>query len=301
MFKNYQEMKDKARALGKVRMSVAAANDMDVLMAVKMALDEGITEPVLVGDEPSIRRMMKETGLPDTIEVIHEVEEAGSALEAVKLVSQGKADILMKGLVNTSVFMKAVLDREWGLRTGRLLSHLAVFEIPGSDRLLFHSDGGINVAPDLEQKKDILINALLALREMGIENPNVAVLTANEKVSEKMPATVDAAELVKMNNEGAFPLPCIMEGPIALDVAVDPHAAQHKGIESRISGKVDLVLLPNIEAGNIMGKTLIYFGNAKMAGIVLGTTHPVVLASRAETAEGKLNSIAMAALARKRS
>jgi len=300
LFKNYQEMKEKARTLGKVKMSVAVAHDRDVLKAVKMALDEGITDPILVGNGPVIREMMAEMGLPEDIEVLHEEDDARAALEAVKLVSGGKADILMKGLVNTSVFMRAVLDKEYGLRTGRLLSHLAVFETPGSDRLLFHSDGGINVAPDLEQKKEILINALLALKEMGLEKPNVAVLTANEKVSDKMPATVDAAELVRMNNEGVFPVPCVVEGPIALDVAVDPHAAEHKGITSEISGKVDLVLLPNIEAGNIMGKTLIYFGNSKMAGIVLGTTHPVVLASRAETAEGKLNSIAMAALAYKR-
>lgn len=300
MYSNYSEMKEKARSQGAVRMSVAVAHDRDVLKAVKMAMEEGIAEPVLVGDEGPIVSLMEEEGLPSSIKVIHEPDDGRAALKAVSLVSDGKADILMKGLVNTSVFMKAVLNKGCGLRTGRLISHLAVFEIPGTEKLLFSTDGGINVAPDFEQKKQILENALGALREMGITNPNVAVLTANEKVSEKMPATVDAARLVRMNNDGEISIPCVMEGPIALDVAINPEAAAHKGISSRISGKVDLLILPNIEAGNIMGKTLIYYAGAKMAGIVLGTSRPVVLASRAETAGRKLNSIVLAAMSLKR-
>lgn len=300
MFRNYREVIEKAEHLGPVRMSVAVAQDRDVLEAVKMAEDAGIVRAVLVGDEKAIRSGMKEVGLRDGMEVVNEEDESEAALKAVKLVSEGKADILMKGLINTSTFMKAVLDRQVGLRTGNLLSHLAVFEIPGEKKLLFHTDGGINVAPDLEQKKKILLNALHALNAMGLENPKVAVLTANEKVSDRMPATVDAAELVKMNENGDIPVACIVEGPIALDVATEPHAAKHKGIESRISGDVDLLLFPNIEAGNIMGKTLMHYAGAKMAGIVLGTSHPVVLASRSETAEGKVNSIALAALAAER-
>jgi len=300
VFKNFAEMKEKAKSLGPVRMSVAVAEDRDVLRAVKMAMDEGIIDPVLVGDEGPISSFIEETGLPSDIPVINEADNSRAALKAVSLVSDGKADILMKGLVNTSVFMKAVLDRGCGLRTGRLLSHLAVFEIPGAKKLLFNTDGGINVAPELAQKKEILLNALLAMKEMGISNPNVAILTANEKVSEKMPATMDAARLVRMNNEGAIKVPCVIEGPIALDVAVNPKAAEHKGISSRISGNVDLLIFPNIEAGNVMGKTLIHYVKANMAGIVLGTTNPVVLASRAESAEGKLNSIVLAAMSHKR-
>ncbi len=300
LFRNYQEMIEKARSLGPVSMSVAVAQDRDVLEAVKMAEDAGIARAILVGNEDAIRSRADEVGLRRDMEIIHEGDDFKAALKAVELVSTGKARILMKGLVNTSVFMKAVLDKEVGLRTGGLLSHLAVFEIPSAKKLLFHTDGGINVAPDLEQKKQILINALYALKEMGVINPKVAVLTANEKVSEKMPATVDASKLTMMNNEGLIPVSCVLEGPIALDVATDPHAAEHKGITSRITGEVDLLLFPNIEAGNIMGKTLMHYAGAKMAGIVLGTSHPVVLASRAETAEGKLNSIALAALAVKR-
>ncbi len=300
LFRNYQEMIEKARSLGPVSMSVAVAQDRDVLEAVKMAEDAGIARAILVGNEDAIRSRADEVGLRRDMEIIHEGDDFKAALKAVELVSTGRAGILMKGLVNTSVFMKAVLDKEVGLRTGNLLSHLAVFEIPNAKKLLFHTDGGINVAPDLEQKKQILINALYALKEMGVINPKVAVLTANEKVSEKMPATVDASKLTMMNNDGLIPVSCVLEGPIALDVATDPHAAEHKGIASRITGEVDLLLFPNIEAGNIMGKTLIHYAGAKMAGIVLGTSHPVVLASRAETAEGKLNSIALAALAVKR-
>lgn len=300
MFQNYQDMIEKARVLGPVTMSVAVAQDNDVLEAVGMAEEAGIVRAILVGNEDAIRSRAEESGLRSDIEIIHEGDDSNAALKAVELVSTGKAQILMKGLVNTSIFMKAVLDKEVGLRTGRLLSHLAVFEIPNAKKLLFSSDGGINVAPNLDQKKQILINALGALKEMGVLNPNVAVLTANEKVSEKMPATVDAAELTRMNNEGEIPVSCVLEGPIALDVANDPHAAEHKGIASRVTGDVDLLIFPNIEAGNIMGKTLIHYAGAKMAGIVLGTSHPVVLASRAETAEGKLNSIALAALTVKR-
>jgi len=300
MFRNYREVIEKAEHLGPVRMSVAVAQDRDVLEAVKMAEDAGIVRAILVGDEKAIRSGMAEVGLRDDMEVINENDESKAALRAVELVSGGKADILMKGLINTSTFMKAVLDKNVGLRTGNLLSHLAVFEIPGEKKLLFHTDGGINVAPDLDQKKKILLNALHALSAMGLENPKVAVLTANEKVSDRMPATVDAAELVKMNENGDIPVECIVEGPIALDVATEPHAAEHKRIESRITGDVDLLLFPNIEAGNIMGKTLMHYAGAKMAGIVLGTSHPVVLASRSETAEGKVNSIALAALAVRR-
>ena len=161
--------------------------------------------------------------------------------------------------------------------------------------MFFHTDSGMNIAPTLEEKKDILINAMLALNALGIERPNVAVLTANEVVNPKMPATVDAKALVDMSAAGELP-PGVVEGPIAMDVALNPEAARHKGLISEISGKVDLFLMPNIETGNSVGKALMYYVKAKMAGIVLGATHPVVMTSRAESAEGKLNSIALAAL-----
>ncbi|MFZ7102643.1 MAG: phosphate acyltransferase [Peptococcaceae bacterium] len=296
MYRSFAEILEKVKGNDPLTISVAVAQDRDVLEAVKLAMEEGLAQAILVGDQGEISAMLKQLGFPAEVLIIDEPDLNLAALTAVSLVKKGKAQVLMKGLINSSDFLKAVLHGEEGLRTGRLISHLAAFEVPGQDKLIFHSDGGMNIAPDLRQKKEILFNAVLALNVMGIEKPNVAVLTANEKVSAKMPATVDAQGLVEMWEEGAFP-PCIVEGPIALDVAVSAEAAKHKGITSRVSDQVDLFLMPNIEAGNICGKTLIHYAGAKMAGLVLGATNPIVMTSRAETALGKLNSIALACLA----
>ncbi|HSV56757.1 MAG TPA: bifunctional enoyl-CoA hydratase/phosphate acetyltransferase [Magnetospirillaceae bacterium] len=293
-YRNYADILAACRKLGKVRIAVAAAHDQDILSAVRAARDEGIAEAVLVGDRPRIEVLAKKTGL-EFLEIVHEPDEAGAAAVAAALVREGRADALMKGLVNTSDFLRAVLEPESGLRGGSLLSHLAAFEIPGRDRLEFHTDGGINIAPDLVEKKTILLNALGALVRVGVRAPKVAILSANEQVNPRMPSTMDARALVEMWDRGLIPAG-ILEGPVALDVAVSRRAAEHKGIRSRISGEVDLFLMPNIEAGNILGKALVYYAKAKMAGLVLGAACPIVLTSRSETAEGKLHSIALASL-----
>ncbi|MDK2822434.1 MAG: phosphate butyryltransferase [Clostridia bacterium] len=296
MYHSFDEILEKVKGRKSLTISVAVAQDKDVLEAIKLAMDAGLANAILVGDKREITEMLEEIGFSSDIPVIDEPDINKAALKAVSLVKRGEAQILMKGLINSSDFLKAVLDPGDGLRTGRLISHLAAFEVPGQDRLIFHTDGGMNIAPDLQQKKDILTNAILALNAMGIEKPNVAVLTANEKVNPKMPATVDAQALVEMWEAGEFP-PSVVEGPIALDVAVSSEAAKHKGIISKITGQVDLFLMPNIETGNACGKTLIYYAGAKMAGLVLGAANPIVMTSRAETAIGKLNSIALACLA----
>lgn len=297
MFLTFNDVLEKVKGRQEaLTISVAVAQDNDVLGAVKLAQEAGLAKAILVGNKAEIVPMLEEIGLSADIPIIDEPDISLAALKAVSLVKRGEAQVLMKGMVNSSDFLKAVLNGDEGLRTGRLLSHLAVFEVPGQKKLVFHTDGGMNIAPNLAQKKDILVNALLALNAMGIEKPHVAILTANEKVNPKMPATVDAKELVEMWEKGEFP-PSVIEGPIALDVAVSSQAAEHKGITSKISGKVDLFLMPNIEAGNVCGKTLLYYANAKMAGLVLGATNPIVMTSRAETAIGKLNSIALACLA----
>lgn len=296
MYYNFREILDTAKSRGKYAISVAVAQDKDVLEAIRAAREAGLVSAILVGDLRLIRPILKTVGLGEGYEIIDEPDEEKAALKAVSLVKNGQAHILMKGLINSSTFLKAVLHRDEGLRTGRLLSHLGVFEIPSWDRLLYLSDGGINIAPTINEKKDILVNALLTLNTMGIEKPNVAILTANEQVNSKMPATVDARELAEMSRQGQLP-DGIVEGPIALDVAVNPDAAKHKGIKSKIAGQTDLFLVPNIETGNVLGKALIYFAGAKMAGLVLGAANPIVLTSRAESAEGKLNSIALACLA----
>lgn len=294
MLRSYDQVLDRVRSGGRVTLAVASAEDMEVLRCVAMAQEEGICDALLVGDPSKIGPMAKELGLSD-LPVIADPDPASAAVTAANEVRAGRAQVLMKGLVNTSDFMRGVLNPDKGLRTGSLISHLSVFQIPGEDRLVFHTDGGINIAPDLEAKRGILRNALSALWALGYERPNVAVLCANEQVNPKMQATVDAAALVEEWGRGEFGS-CVMEGPIALDVAISPEAAHHKGIESRISGQVDLFLMPNIETGNVAGKSLIYYAKAQMAGLVLGAKAPIVLTSRAETARGKLYSIAMACL-----
>lgn len=295
MYYNYQQIIEKIKNRGPVILSVAVAQDKEVLKAIQLAQDAGIIQPILVGDTDLIHPMLEEVGLSSHTQMIHEPDVVKAALEAVSLVKNGKAQVLMKGLINSSHFLQAVLHKEKGLRTGQLLSHLAVFEIPGQKKLIFVTDGGMNIAPTLQDKKNILVNAMLALHSMGIECPRVAVLAANEIVNNKMPVTVDADLLAEMSRMGELPLG-IVEGPIALDVAICPEAAAHKEIESQVSGLADLLLVPTIEVGNILGKALIYFAQSKMAGIVLGATHPIVMTSRAETPEGKLNSIALACL-----
>ena len=285
MLKNFDEVLEKVRSIEPFTVSVAAA-------------DLGFVRPVLTGDPKAVGGICDAIGLkPLDILEAHGEEEAVAV--AVKAVREGGAQVLMKGLVNTSIYMRGILNKEHGLRTGRLLSMMAVYEAPGYHKLVYCSDSGINVAPDLEQKKDILKNILLAVKSIGVENPRVAALTANEMLDPKIQSTVDAAGLVEYVRGGGLgpELPCIIEGPIAFDVAFDPHAAAHKKIDSKITGETDVVIFPNMEAGNIMGKSWIHLCKCRWAGIVLGATHPVILGSRADTPEIKLNSIALACLA----
>lgn len=294
MLKNFDDLLAKARSCGVSKVSVAQAEDQEVLKAVKLAEDMGLINPILVGDKNKIEESAKAVGLKK-YEIVHVENSDDVALEAVKVVRSGEAKILMKGLVNTSVYLRAVLNKEHGLRKGTLLSLLAVYELPGYHKLLYCTDSGVNVNPSIEQKKDILTNSLLALKSMGLEMPKVAALASNEIVDPKIPATVDAALLVEMVKNNEIPN-CIIEGPIAFDVAFDSNAAKHKGIDSKISGDVDLLMFPNIETGNVLGKSWLHFNNAKWAGIILGASRPVILGSRSDTADVKINSIALACL-----
>lgn len=297
MLKDFEHLVQAAKGRGMVCVSVAVAQDEDVLLAVKQIYEAGIARAILVGDKKIIDDVLGEIGLAsDAVEIIDEKDIDEAALIAAELVAKGKADILVKGFINSSNFLRAALDKKRGLRTGNLLSHLACFEIPGEEKLVFHSDGGMNIAPSLAEKKEILINSLCALGKMGIKKPKVAVLSANEKVNEKMPVTLDARALALLGEKGELP-PCQIEGPIAMDVAVRAEAALHKGIDSKIAGAVDLFLVPSIEAGNMVGKTLVCYAKAKMAGLILGAKKPIVLVSRSDTAEAKFNSIALARLA----
>lgn len=295
MLKNFQDLLDRARSMPPRTMAVAVAHDEAVMTAVRDAAALGFVKPVLVGDGAKISAIAKDIGFTN-FETVDCADDQQAVEAAVRLVRDKKADVLMKGLVNTSVYMRGILNKEWGLRTGRLLSLMAVYELPQYHKLLYCSDSGVNVAPGLAQKKDIMTNALLAMKNLGLENPKTAILTANEMLDPKVQSTVDAAALVEMVQKGEIP-PCIAEGPISFDVAFDPHAAAHKGVDSRITGDVDLLIFPNIEAGNVLGKSWLHFMGAKWAGIILGASAPAVLGSRSDTPEIKINSIAMACLA----
>ncbi len=299
MLVNFEKVKEEAKQLGEVTVSIAVAQDREVLEAVKDANEQGLINAILVGDEAEILPIYEELGLSSCSRIVHEPDIDKASLKAAELVRTGEAQILMKGLVNSSNFLRAALNQQVGLRSGKILCHFAAFEIPGEKKLAFHTDGGMNIAPTLDEKKQILINAVEVLHAMGVKKPNVAVLTANEQVNPKMPATIDAKALFDMCQNGELPL-CVVEGPIAMDVAASAEAAKHKGIESKIAGDVDLFLVPTIEAGNMVGKTLVNYAKAKIGGVIIGATHPIVMVSRSDNSEAKLNSIALACLMSKR-
>ena len=297
-FSGFDSLVDRAKSLGRAKVAVASAGDKEVLEAIKLAEEEGLISPVLVGDIEKIKYFAQEIGLElEGSELIHETNPLAAAHRAIDAVIEGQAHFLMKGLINSSDFLRAVLRPERGLRTGRLLSHLAAFQVPGFSRLLFVTDGGMNIAPNLEQKREILQNSLLYLKDIGMDSVNVIVLTANEVVNPKVPSTMDAQALAEMNQAGEFP-GAIVEGPMALDGAVSAVALKHKGIASQINGDVDLFLVPTIEVGNVMGKSMVYFAGATMAGIVLGAQVPIVLTSRNDTPRSKFMALTMAALNR---
>jgi Phosphotransacetylase len=297
-FSDFESLYERAKRLGRAKVAVAAAADKDVLEAVKLTEEAGLITPVLVGDLEQIKYMSHEIGLNLQGSVlIHEPNPLAAANKAIDAVVDGQAHFLMKGLINSADFLRAVLRPERGLRTGRLLSHLAAFQVPGYDRLIYVTDGGMNIAPDLAQKKEILQNSLLYLKGIGMDEVNVIALTANEVVNPKIPATTDAQALSRMGQAGEFP-GAIVEGPLALDGAVSSVALKHKGISSKINGDVDLFLVPTIEVGNVLGKSMVYFAGATMAGIVLGAQVPIILTSRNDTPRSKFMALTMASLNR---
>lgn len=296
MIKSFSQILDKVKNGKRKTIAVAAAQDEPVLEAIRDAMNLGLINAILVGDRDKIIDIANAIGMDvNDLEIIHEPDNNKAALKAVELVSSGKAQMVMKGLLDTATILRAVLNKEIGLRTGKLMSHVAVFEIPGYDRLIFVTDAALNMYPDLKAKVDILNNAVSVAKAVGVETPKVAPICAVEVVNQDMPATIDASILSKMNERGQIK-GCIVDGPLAVDNALSEEAAKHKKITSPVAGKADILLLPNIEAGNVMYKTLTYTTNSKNGGIIVGAAAPVVLTSRADSPESKLNAIALAAL-----
>ena len=290
MIKKLDQMLDVLKGSEKVVLSVAAAHDEEVLLAIKSATEMNIITPILVGQEDKIRKISDEIKIIDK-ETIEECAEV-----AVKLVSSKEADFVMKGLLDTSVILKAVLNKEWGLRTDSLLSHVMVYEADFYPKLLVTTDGGMNIAPNYEQKVKILKNAIKATEPLGLETIKVCALAAKEKVNPKMQATVDAKELEDACKNGEFGENVIVEGPLAFDLAVSKEACEVKGFKTEVGGDVDIILMPTIEVGNGIGKAFTYAAGAKSAGIIMGAKAPIVLVSRADTHESKLYSIAYGAI-----
>ncbi len=297
--KTVAELLEAARRSGRKRVALASAQDAAALKALVEASAMGLAEPILVGDLAAADAIAAELGLDlSPFRRIPAEDAAASAAEAVRLVRAGEADFLMKGLVDTSVLLKAAFNKERGLNSGSLASHVQLLEVPAYHKLLFLTDAAINIAPDLGAKLQIIANAVRAARALGVADPKVALLAALEKVTEKMPATVEAAIIAQMWRRGQIP-GCVVDGPLALDNAVSRESARVKGIVSDVAGDADILVAPDIEAGNILCKSLLDLGGAKGGGIVMGAAAPIVMASRADSAETMLASIAFAALALK--
>ena len=291
--RTFAQLLEEARAKGPKVVAVAAGHQTEVMLAGLDAEVAGLADVILVGDTDQIRSLASAESFDiSRMELVHQPAPRDAALQTMQLVSEGRADIAMKGKVETSDFLRAALRKELGLRTGRLFTHVAVFEIPGFDRLIFISDAGVTVAPDLEQKVQIVQNAIDVAHGLEIDLPRVAVLAATEIVNPKIPTTLDAANLSKMADRGQI-RGGLVDGPLALDNAISTESARIKGIKSQVAGYADILIAPDIEAGNVLAKAITYFAQGKMAGVVVGARCPLILPSRSDTREAKLVSLAL--------
>lgn len=297
MIKKLDEMINHLQIGPKVVLSVAAAHNEEVLTSIKEAVDMNIIHPILIGNVESIRSISKTINFNlEGIEIIQENDISKCAEIAVRLVNENKADFIMKGLLDTSVFLKAVLNKEFGLKQDRLLSHVMIYEIENYHKLLLITDAGMNIKPTYEQKEDIIKNSIQAARVLGIDEIKIACLAAVEKVNSKMPATIDARKLQEASQNGKFGEDVIVEGPMAFDLAVSKHSSEIKGFNGNVAGDADIIVVPFIEVGNALGKSLTYMSKSKSAGIVMGAKTPIVLTSRADSSQSKLYSIIYGAL-----
>jgi phosphate butyryltransferase len=277
-----------------VRVAVAAAHDPQVLRAVDQAQREGMVRATLVGDRAAIEAYAARFGVDlRGTRVVHEADPRHAAGQVVGLARDGKADVVVKGQVKTADLLSAVLNRDVGIRGKGLLSHVALFELPGMDRLIYLSDSGVIVYPDVYQKLEIIKNVVAVARQLGLDAPRVAILAASETVHPKIPASIDALALSKMADQG-WVHGAIVDGPLGLDLAISPKAARLEESESPVAGIADILIVPNVEAGNIVAKGLLYFARARMAGLVVGAKVPVIISSRADSSETRYLSLAMA-------
>jgi len=293
---SFQEMVTAAQQVGPVRMAVAAAEDPEVLRAVDRAQREGIVQATLVGDWPAIEAYAAQTGVDLTLStLVHETDSRRAARRVVDLVRTDQAEVVVKGQVKTADLLAVVLNRHVGIRGRGLMSHVGLFELPGMDRLIYLSDSGVVVYPDVYQKLEIIKNVVAVAHLFGVVAPKVAILAASDTVHPKIPASIDALALSKMAEQG-WVQGAVVDGPLGLELAISPRAAELEGSDSPIAGLADVLIVPNVEAGNIVAKGLLYFAQARMAGLVVGAKVPILISSRADSAETRYLSLAMAAI-----
>lgn len=292
--KTFDELLKQSATREKKTIAIACAADKEVLEAVSQSLDRQLARFILFDTEEAFGDFSELVPKHEDVEVRFSSSSQLAVREAVQAAGTGHADALMKGHVDTAALLREVLRDDNGLKTGKTISHVAVFEFPDFDRLLFVTDAAMNIAPDLKQKKDIIVNAVAVAHRIGINHPIVSPLSAVEVVNPAMTSSTDAALLTMMNQRGQL-TGCTVEGPLAFDNAISVASAKAKGIESKAAGHADILVVPNIEAGNILYKSFMYFAHAKVGAVIEGAKVPIVLTSRADSAESKLYSIALAA------
>ncbi|MBN1410118.1 MAG: bifunctional enoyl-CoA hydratase/phosphate acetyltransferase [Spirochaetales bacterium] len=297
LIKNFDDLEEAIKDFSLHKVAVAAAQDAAVLEAVVEAKNKKIADYQLVGDREQILKIAEQKKLDiDRKAIEHEPDAVMAAKKAVQLVKDGHSDILMKGYIHSDDFLREVLNKDYGLRAQSLMSHVFIWEAKDYGRLIFVTDGGMNIAPDLVMKANIIMNSVHLARIFGMDKPKVAVLAAVEMVNPAMPASVDATCLAKMCDRHQYSIPCIIDGPLALDNALSERAAKHKKITSEVAGHADILVVPDIEAGNMLAKSFVYLAKGDIAGVIVGARAPVVLTSRADSARSKLYSIASAVL-----
>lgn len=298
VIKNFDELIKKVQSFeGRKKVAVAAAHDEHAMEAVFHAAENNIVEPVFIGYKEKIKEIAAKLGKTVSDDsIIDTADDIEAAAKAVELARNGQVDFIMKGKLQTADLLRAVVDKEKGLRTGKVMSHVSIQEVPSYHKLLITTDGGMMMYPDLEQKKKIIENAVEVLHSLGYENPKVAVLAAVETVNPKMPESVDAGKLKEMNQNGEIN-GCIVEGPISYDIAMNKESGEIKGFVSPVAGDPDILIVPNITCGNILGKCLVYSAGAKMAGFIVGAKVPIVLTSRGSSSEEKYLSLVLSAAA----
>ncbi|HSR30963.1 MAG TPA: bifunctional enoyl-CoA hydratase/phosphate acetyltransferase [Anaerolineae bacterium] len=293
---SFDEMTGKAREAGPVEIAVAAAHDPEVIRAVDQAQKEGMIQATLVGDWAAIEAYAAQTGADlSGMTVIHQPDPRQAAHETVALARNGRSAVVVKGQIKTSDLLSVALNKHVGIRGRGLLTHVGIFELPGMDRLIYLSDSGVVVYPDVYQKLEIINNVVAVARRFGVAEPKVAILAASDTVHPKIPASIDALALSKMAEQG-WVRGAVVDGPLGLELAISPRAAQLEESDSPIAGLADILIVPNVEAGNIVAKGLLYFAHARMAGLVVGAQVPIIISSRADSAETRYLSLAMAVL-----